>query len=97
MKKKIQDYIKSFSRKEQDFILSNQNMVDDILEQSLNQEEIDSLLSTAKYVNQQEKKQQITIKLPIFTLNNLRIRAKKEWLPYQTFINSILYKYVHWE
>ena len=93
----IKNYIKHLNKKDQEYILSNQSMINDILSQDLDNYEIETLISTWKYVEEQKNKKQITMKISPYTLNCLKIKAQKEWLPYQTFIWSILYKYVTWQ
>ena len=77
-KKTIQNYISHLNFEDKNLILSNQDMINDILEQDLDEEEIDSLISNAKFVQEQNERQQITIKIPKHTLNLLKIMAKKE-------------------
>lgn len=91
----IKKIIKNFfSKKDQEYVLSHPVLLQDIQEQKLDEEEIQTLLSTAYFVDAQKQKKQITMKLPSFTLENIKIRAKKEGMPYQTLINSILHKYI---
>jgi len=47
--------IKHLSRKDQDYILSNKELVSDVVEQGLDQEEIDALLTTARFIDIQRK------------------------------------------
>lgn len=89
----IKQMIKHLNKQDQAYILANKNMVQDILEQQLDHEEIDALLATAHFVEAQKKKQQITMKLSQSTLEAIKLKAKQEWLPYQTLIGSILHKY----
>jgi len=90
----IQDYIAHLGPVDQKYILANEKLVQDILEQQLDSEEIDALLSTAKYVDAQKERKQITMKLSAWTLKKLKIKARQEGIPYQTLINSVLHKYV---
>ena len=76
--KKIHSYLKELTKKDQEFILSNQDLIDTIIEEDLDTEEIHYLISTAKYTIDQQKKQQITMKLPVATLKKIKMIAKKE-------------------
>jgi len=40
------------------------------------------------------KKKLITIRINQTTLNKIKLKASQEWIPYQTFIWSILHKFV---
>ncbi|MEI8091592.1 MAG: hypothetical protein WCG98_05185 [bacterium] len=51
----IKQMIKHLSRKDQDYILSNKELVSDVVEQGLDQEEIDALLTTARFIDIQRK------------------------------------------
>lgn len=89
----IKQMIRHLNKHDQAYILANKNMVQDILEQNLDHEEIDSLLATAHFVDAQRKKQQITMKLSQSTLEAIKLKARQEGIPYQTLIWSILHKY----
>jgi len=52
----ITQAIKHLSKKDQEYILADEGMINDILEQSLDEEEIDSLLVTCRFVDAQRKK-----------------------------------------
>lgn len=89
----IKQMISHLSKQDQAYVLANKNLVQDILEQQLDHEEIDALLSTAHFVEAQRKKQQITMKLSQSTLEAIKVKARQEGIPYQTLIGSILHKY----
>ncbi len=42
------------------------------------------------------KSKQISIKMPIFLLEEIKKKAAKEGLPYQTYIKHILHKEIFW-
>ena len=90
----IYEIIAHLSKEDQEYILAHQELIDDIMEQQLDEEEVDALLTTSKYVDQQQSRKQITMKLPERTLQQIKIKAKQEWIPYQTLIGSVLYKFV---
>ena len=78
--------IKHLNKQDQAYILANKDLIKDIREQKLDCEEIDSLLTTARFVDAQKKKQQITMKLANATLEAIKLQAKKDGIPYQTII-----------
>jgi predicted DNA binding CopG/RHH family protein len=89
----IKQLIKHLDTKLQSYILGNTHLVQDIVEQQLDHEEIEALLTTAHFVDAQKKKQQITMKLSNATLEAIKLQAKKDGIPYQTLTGSILHKY----
>lgn len=76
----------------QDCILNDRDLSQTITENNLDKEEIDALLVTADYAESMIRKQPITIKIAVWVLQRLKIKAKQEGLPYQTYVNSLLYK-----
>jgi len=82
----IKQMIKHLNKQDQAYILANDNLAKDILQQKLDHEEIATLLMTAHFVDAQKKKQQITMKLSNSTLEAIKLQAKQEGIPYQTLI-----------
>ena len=74
----IKKMISHLSKQEQAYILADKDLIQDIVEQNLDHEEIDSLLATAHFVDAQRKKQQITMKLSQATLEAIKLKAKQE-------------------
>ncbi|MCS6983128.1 MAG: hypothetical protein NZL83_03035 [Candidatus Absconditabacterales bacterium] len=72
--------------------MSDSDLSQTIIDNQLDREEIDALLATAEYVDTMTHKQPITIKISVGALQRLKIKAKQEGLPYQTYINSPLHK-----
>jgi predicted DNA binding CopG/RHH family protein len=48
-----------------------------------------------RIISKANKKNRITLRLNNQTLESIKRKAQEEGLPYQTFISSILYKYVN--
>lgn len=48
-----------------------------------------------KAVKETTKKKNIHLSISNNVLQKLKVKAYQNWLPYQTYINSILYKYVN--
>ena len=88
----IDNYIAHLPSHIQDRILHDPDLVSTIVDNQLDPEEIDALMVTADYTESMTRKQPITIKISVWVLQRLKIKAKQEWLAYQTYINSLLYK-----
>ena len=56
----IEQAIKHLSKKDQKYILADEDMIKDILEQNLDEEEIDSLLIVSRHLDAQKKKKQLS-------------------------------------
>jgi|GEM_PF-1634085 len=76
-----------------EFALHDEDTKKDILEQNLDQEEILSIASVNMHHQKLAKKQKITMNIPNYTLQAIKISAQKLGVPYQTFISSILHQY----
>lgn len=51
--------------------------------------------SMQKAVRETTKKKNIHLSISNNVLQKIKVKAYQNWLPYQTYINSILYKYVN--
>lgn len=60
-----------------EFALNDEDTMLDILEQKLDKEEIESIVITNMHYENLDKKQKITISIPKYTLQQLKIQAKK--------------------
>jgi predicted DNA binding CopG/RHH family protein len=78
-----------------EFALQDEDTKQDIINQSLDAEEIMDLAHLNYQLSQESStKKKITMALPERTLQGLKLRAAQYGLPYQTFINSILHQYI---
>ena len=81
---------------EQELIEAIENSVDEPTKSYLTPERVDELQAMASNtINEvRRRKKQISIRIPHEDLELLKLRAKREGMPYQTLINSILHKAV---
>tara|TARA_B100001248_G_scaffold11336_1_gene7394 strand:+ start:339 stop:653 length:315 start_codon:yes stop_codon:yes gene_type:complete len=82
---------------EQELIEAIESSADEPTESYLTPERMDELQAMAgNTMNEiRKRKKQISIRLPVEDLELLKLRAKREGMPYQTLINSILHKAVN--
>lgn len=76
-----------------EFALIDEDTRKDILEQNLDKEEIESIVSVNMHLEKMSKKQKITMNVTWNTLTKLKMNAHKLGIPYQTLIWSILHQY----
>ena len=83
-------------KEEQELIEAIENSVSAPTKSYLTPERVDELQARASNTMNEvrRKKKKISIRIPHEDLELLKLRAKREGMPYQTLINSILHKAV---